>query len=46
MLVFSNVSSVADVKDMVQKGDLEGGIVIPSNFSESVLTGQQGSSLS
>jgi ABC-2 type transport system permease protein len=27
---------------MVQKGDLEGGIVIPSNFSESILTGQQG----
>ncbi len=41
-LAFSNVSSMTEVKDMVQKGDLQGGIVIPSNFSESVMTGQQG----
>ncbi len=41
-MVLSNVSSVAQVKDMVQRGDLEGGIVIPSNFSESFSTGQQG----
>jgi ABC-2 type transport system permease protein len=41
-LGFSNVTTMADVKDMVQRGDLEGGIVIPSNFSESILTGQQG----
>ena len=27
---------------MVQRGDLEGGIVIPSNFSQSMMTGQQG----
>jgi ABC-2 type transport system permease protein len=33
---------MAEVTDMVQKGDLQGGIVIPSNFSESVMTGQQG----
>jgi ABC-2 type transport system permease protein len=26
---------------MVQRGDLEGGIVVPSNFSQSMLTGQQ-----
>ncbi len=42
MLIMSNVSSVADIKDMVQRGELEGGIVIPSNFSQSLLTGQQG----
>ena len=30
------------LKDMVQRGELEGGIVIPSNFSESIMTGQQG----
>ncbi len=42
MLKISNVSSAAEIKDMVQKGDIEGGIVIPSNFSESMLTGQQG----
>jgi ABC-2 type transport system permease protein len=42
MMVLSNESSVSAIKDMVQRGDLEGGIVIPSNFSESILTGQQG----
>jgi ABC-2 type transport system permease protein len=41
-LAFSNVSNMAEVKDMVQRGDLQGGIVIPSNFSESVIAGQQG----
>ncbi len=41
-LAFSNVSNMADVKGMVQKGDLQGGIVIPSNFSESIMAGQQG----
>ena len=41
-LAFSNVTTMADIKDMVQKGDLEGGIVIPSNFSQSILSGQQG----
>ena len=42
LLKMSNVSSMADLKDMVQRGDLEGGIVIPSNFSQSVISGQQG----
>jgi ABC-2 type transport system permease protein len=42
MLIITNVSSTADLKDMVQKGELEGGIVIPSNFSQSMMTGQQG----
>ena len=42
MLIITNVSSIADIKDMVQRGQLEGGIVIPSNFSESIMTGQQG----
>jgi ABC-2 type transport system permease protein len=42
MLILSNASSVADIKDMVQRGTLEGGIIIPSNFSESMMTGQQG----
>ena len=41
-LVITNVSSVDSLKDMVQKGNLEGGIIIPSNFSQSVATGQQG----
>ncbi len=42
MLIMSNVSSVADLKDQVQRGVLEGGIVIPSNFSQSIMSGQQG----
>ena len=42
MLKITNVSSTADLKDMVQRGDLEGGIVIPGNYSQSLLTGQQG----
>jgi ABC-2 type transport system permease protein len=42
MLKLSNVSTVADIKDMVQRGELNGGIIISSNFSESIMTGQQG----
>jgi ABC-2 type transport system permease protein len=42
MLVITNVSSQGDLKDLVQRGELEGGILIPSNFSQSLLTGQQG----
>ena len=42
MLIMTNVSSTADLKDQVQRGDIEGGIVIPSNFSQSLLSGQQG----
>jgi ABC-2 type transport system permease protein len=42
MLVITNASSIDSIKDMVQKGDVEGGIVLPSNFTESILSGQQG----
>jgi ABC-2 type transport system permease protein len=42
ILTLTNVSSIADLKDMVQRGQLEGGIVLPSNFSQSVFSGQQG----
>jgi ABC-2 type transport system permease protein len=42
MMVLSNASSVSDIKDLVQKGDIEGGIVIPRNFTESILNGEQG----
>ncbi len=42
MLIITNVSNAADIKDMVQRGELEGGIIIPANFSESMMTGQQG----
>jgi ABC-2 type transport system permease protein len=42
MLVLSNASSMVEIKDMIQRGDLQGGIVIPSNFSESLMNGEQG----
>lgn len=42
MLIMSNVSSLDELKDLVQRGQLEGGIVIPSNFSQSIMSGQQG----
>lgn len=42
MMRLTDASSLADVKDMVQRGELGGGIVIPSNFSESVFSGLQG----
>ena len=42
MLIITNVNSTADLKDMVQRGQLQGGIVIPSNFSQSVISRQQG----
>ena len=42
MFVLSNASSMGDIKDMVQRGDLDGGIVIPSNFTASILSGKQG----
>jgi ABC-2 type transport system permease protein len=38
----SNATSADDIKNMVQKGDIEGGIIIPSNFTASIVTGQQG----
>jgi ABC-2 type transport system permease protein len=41
-LSFSNVTTEADVISMVQSGSLEGGIVIPANFSQCVMSGQQG----
>jgi len=42
MLIITNVNSTADLKDLVQRGQLQGGIVIPSNFSQSVISRQQG----
>jgi len=42
MFQFTNASSVSDIRDSIQKGDLEGGIIIPSNFTSSLLSGKQG----
>src|SRR4030043_231700 len=42
MFFLSNAASMGDIKEMVQRGDLDGGIVIPSNFTASILSGEQG----
>ena len=42
MFKLTTVASVSALKDSIQKGDLEGGIIIPSNFTESLLSGEQG----
>jgi ABC-2 type transport system permease protein len=42
MMVLSNASSVDGIKNLVQKGDIDGGIVIPGNFTASIMNGEQG----
>ncbi len=42
MLNISNVTDLNSLRESVQKGDLSGGIIIPSNFTQSILSGQQG----
>ena len=42
MFKLTTVPSISALKDSIQKGDLEGGIVIPSNFTASLLSGKQG----
>ncbi|MCW4018090.1 MAG: ABC transporter permease [Candidatus Bathyarchaeota archaeon] len=42
MLTLYEASNVDEIKDRVQKGELNGGIVIPSNFSACIMSGEQG----
>jgi len=42
MMVITNASNLDEVRNMIQSGDVEGGIVIPSNFTSSLITGKQG----
>jgi ABC-2 type transport system permease protein len=42
MMNLRNATSVSDVKDSIQRGDLDGAIIIPENFSQCLYTGQQG----
>jgi len=42
MMTLNSASSLEEVTDLVQRGELSGGIVIPSNFSQSILSGEQG----
>jgi ABC-2 type transport system permease protein len=38
----SNATDLNALKESVQKGEIQGGIVIPSNFTQSILSGEQG----
>ncbi|MCW3980014.1 MAG: ABC transporter permease [Candidatus Bathyarchaeota archaeon] len=42
MITITNVSSFDDVRELIQNGDVEGGIVIASNFTISLMSGRQG----
>jgi ABC-2 type transport system permease protein len=42
MMEISNASNFDALKESVQNGDIQGGIIIPSNFTQSILTGEQG----
>jgi len=42
MLDISNATDLTALKDSVQKGDIQGGIAIPSNFTQCIMTDQQG----
>lgn len=42
MMELTTASSTSEIKDLVQRGDIEGGIVIPSNFTASLASGKQG----
>ena len=42
MMKLKDASSLEDVREMIQAGDAEGGIVIPSDFTANIIAGQQG----
>ena len=42
MVHFKDASSLADVREMIQTGDAEGGIIISNDFSSNIMNGQQG----
>jgi ABC-2 type transport system permease protein len=42
MFTITNATGVDQIKDLVQEGNVEGGVVIPSNFTESIQSGKQG----
>jgi ABC-2 type transport system permease protein len=42
MMTITNASSFDEVKDMIQEGEIDGGIIIASNFTSSLMVGKQG----
>lgn len=43
MMVLTNASSFDEVRNMIQRSDVEGGIIITKNFTSDLMTGEQGS---
>jgi ABC-2 type transport system permease protein len=42
MMTLTNASNLDDIREMIQTGDAEGGIIISSDFTSSIMNGQQG----
>jgi ABC-2 type transport system permease protein len=42
MMTLTNASSLDEVRDLIQTGDAEGGIIIASDFTASIMSGKQG----
>jgi ABC-2 type transport system permease protein len=42
MMTLSNASDVDEIKSLIQTGTIDGGIVIPSNFTSCIMSGNQG----
>ena len=42
MMTITNASTLDEVRSMIQRGEVEGGLVIASNFTSNLMTGKQG----
>jgi ABC-2 type transport system permease protein len=42
MMKLEDASSLEDVREMIQAGDVEGGIIVSSDFTADIIAGQQG----
>ena len=42
MMTLTDASNLDDVRDMIQTGDAEGGIIISSDFTSNIMSGKQG----
>ena len=42
MMVLSGATDIEDIRTQIYAGDIDGGIVIPANFTQNIMAGQQG----
>ena len=42
MITLTDASNLDNIREMIQTGDAEGGIIISNNFSKNIMNGQQG----